>query len=165
MKNKEKHEFRSSAVLSLLGLVALSAILIAAPWNRQMKDTGVQIALQKAEIVGYQVVQIYREAIKVSLSSNKAAESSGRQPASIPTEGLHKNLRSVGTLGVDPWGQPYHYRILPSERAGFVRILVWSSGPNRKIESPELGIEDVAMIGHPTYAGDDIGVVLSMSQN
>lgn len=162
MKRKEKQQFRSSGLLSLLGLIVLSLTIIATPWNRHIEDSKTQIALQKAEVVGYQVVQVYREAIKVSLSSDKE---SGRQPASAHPMELVENLRNTGTVGKDPWGQPYRYRILPPKNSNALKILVWSTGPNKKVESVELTDEQKNVLGQPSYSGDDLGVLLSMSQN
>lgn len=163
MKNDKKREFRSSSILGLSGLLTLSAAMIAVPWNRQFQDSRVQAARQKAEVVGYQLVQIYRESIKVSLPSDKG---SSRGPASVqsPNQDPSRNLRSVGTMGVDPWGEPYHYRILSTGRDGSMRILVWSPGPNKKTETSKLENESVALMGQPDYSGDDIGVVVSVSQ-
>lgn len=164
MKTKEKQELRSSNMLALLGLLVLSAVMIAVPWNRQTQDSRVHTAMQKAEVVGYQVVQIYRESIKVSVSADTKPQGRGLASIQEPS-GFLQNLRNTGTMGVDPWGEPYHYRLLSSNKAGFMRVLVWSSGPNKKMETSELISEDVAQMGQPVYAGDDIGVVLSMSQN
>ena len=165
MKNEKKQEFKSSGVLTLLGLVGFSATIIAAPWNRQAQDSQVDIALQKAEVVGYQVVQIYREATKTKESS--IVKNGGRMPASVASTSPEDNLRSLGTMGTDPWGQAYHYRILPSlaDQPKKIRILVWSSGPNKKVETPDLENEDKKISAQPLYQGDDVGVVLSMSQN
>ncbi|MEK2643861.1 hypothetical protein [Bdellovibrio sp. BCCA] len=164
MKNEEKQEFKSSGVLALLGLVGFSTAIIATPWNRQMQDSRIETARQKAEVVGYQVVQIYREASKSHLHSNKVT---GRNPASVEeSKGINpENLRSTGTMGIDPWGQPYHYRILSTDSLGRVRILVWSAGPNQKIETADLDNEDAAVKEQPVYSGDDMGVLLSMAQN
>ncbi|MDG0814742.1 hypothetical protein [Bdellovibrio svalbardensis] len=162
MNNERKQEFKSSGVLTLLGLVGFSAAIIAAPWNRSHRDTEVDAALQKAEVVGYQVVQIYREAAKTSaLSFSK----SGRNPASVAPETTLESLRTTGTMGNDPWGQPFHYRILSAEKNKAMRILVWSSGPNKKADTAELENESKAISSQPIYVGDDIGVVLSMTQN
>ncbi|WP_415061262.1 hypothetical protein [Bdellovibrio sp.] len=158
MKNEEKQEFKSSGVLALLGLVGFSAAIIATPWNRQMQDSRAEIALQKAEVVGYQVVQIYREAAKNS-------HTSGRNPASVEEASTAENLRSTGLMGTDPWGMPFRYRILSSDKAGHVRILVWSSGPNKKAETVALDNEEVAVTAQPVYSGDDVGVLLSVTQN
>ncbi|QLY25662.1 hypothetical protein [Bdellovibrio sp. KM01] len=165
MKNEKNQEFKSSGVLTLLGLVGFSATIIASPWNQSAQDSETKAALQKAEVVGYQVVQIYREATKVSAAPKVA--SGGRSPASISpkVDGID-SLRSTGTMGTDPWGQPYHYRVLPNaEKNSNIRIVVWSSGPNIKVESKDLENEDTKISGQPNFSGDDVGVVLSMSQN
>ena len=160
MKNEEKQHFRSSGVLTLFGLLGLSAGIVATPWNKAMQDVGVDECRQKAEVVGYQVAQIFREA-----SRNKENKhlSEGREPASLGPVGL-ENTRTTGTMGFDPWGQPYRYRILASDSSQ-VRILVWSSGPNLKIETADLDDETKPLTKQPSYSGDDIGVVLSVSQN
>ena len=162
MKTEKKQEFKSTSVLTMLGLVGFSVTLIAAPWNRQSQDPDVDLALQKAEIVGYQVVQIYREAAKNSTVSNGKPDS--RMPASVAPDNL-ENLRTTGTMGSDPWGQPYHYRILSAENSKPIRLLVWSTGPNKKIDSPDFENEAKALPAQPVYGGDDVGVILSMSQN
>jgi type II secretory pathway pseudopilin PulG len=160
MKNQEKQEFKSSGVLTLLGLVGTSALIIATPWNQETQISRSENALQKAEVVGYQVVQIYREASR-SQGVFLDKSSKDRMPASAaPAE----PLRTTGTMGTDPWGQPYHYRILSASDAPKVRILVWSTGPNRKIETTELEDED-QQLQQPSYAGDDLGVILSVTQN
>jgi hypothetical protein len=165
MKHEKNQEFKSSGVLTLLGLLGFSATIIASPWNQSAQDSDTKAALQKAEVVGYQVVQIYREATKVSAAPKVA--SGGRSPASIgPAADAVDSLRSTGTMGTDPWGQPYHYRVLPSaEKNSNIRIVVWSSGPNARVESKDLENEDKKVSGQPVFGGDDVGVVLSMSQN
>ncbi|WP_413586020.1 hypothetical protein [Bdellovibrio sp. HCB274] len=165
MKHEKKQEFKSSGVLTLLGLVGFSATIIASPWNQSSQDVQTKAALQKAEVVGYQVVQIYREATKVSATPKVA--SGGRLPASVaPVSEPMDSLRETGTMGTDPWGQPYHYRVLPSaEHNSNIRIVVWSSGPNSKVESKDLENEEMKIVGQPSFGGDDVGVVLSMSQN
>jgi len=161
MKNQEKQEFKSSGVLTVLGLVGISALIIATPWNRKNADSPSENALQKAEVVGYQVVQIYREASR-SQTVFLDNSSQDRLPASAaPIE----PLRTTGTMGTDPWGQPYHYRILSAADAAKVRILVWSTGPNQKIETVALEDEEQSVPQQPSYAGDDLGVVLSVTQN
>lgn len=162
---EKKQEFKSSGVLTLLGLVGFSVMIIAAPWNRQYQDSDVDAALQKAEVVGYQVVQIYREASKSAAVSADRNGGRGRTPASINPEGNLENLRTTGTMGTDPWGQPYHYRILSAEKSKPMRILVWSDGPNKKPETPDLDNEAKKISSQPVFSGDDVGVVLSMTQN
>lgn len=158
MKYEIKQEFRSSSVLSLFGLVALSLVIISTPWNRQSQDPQAIAALQKAEVVGYQVVQIYREA-----SKNEGGGSS-RNPASVDDSVPLNQLRTTGTMGMDPWGMPYHYRILSSDKHR-IKILVWSSGPDKKVQTTSLDNENQPVPRSPNYLGDDVGVVLTVSQN
>ncbi|KHD88470.1 MAG: hypothetical protein OM95_08100 [Bdellovibrio sp. ArHS] len=164
MKNEQKQEFKSSGVLALLGLVGFSTAIIATPWNRQIQDSRTELARQKAEVVGYQVIQIYREAAKTTANSHAK---SSRIPASVAQETAlsPENIRSTGTMGLDPWGQPYKYRILSGHQAGKIRIVVWSSGPNQKVDTANLENEEIALKEQPVYSGDDVGVLLSMSQN
>lgn len=164
MKNEQNQEFRSSGVLAITGLIGFCLAIIATPWNRQMQDSRAEAAVQNAEVVGYQVVQIYREAAKTTSSLEK---NNSRKPASVAetTQISPESLRSTGTMGLDPWGAPYRYRILSSDTAGKVRILVWSTGPNQKVETTQLDNEEVAILGQPIYSGDDVGVLLSISQN
>lgn len=163
MKNEQKQELRSTGVLALLGLIGFSMAFIATPWNRQMTDTRNQAALQKAEVVGYQVVQLYREAARAAMLAPSNKEGSQRLPASAAP--LEEYIRTTGTMGQDPWGQPYHYRILSALPEGKIKILVWSKGPNQKVETAHLDDEGAKITGQPIYAGDDVGVLLSMNQN
>jgi len=158
MKYEIKQDFSSSSVLSLFGLVTLSLVIISMPWNRQSQDPQAIQALQKAEVVGYQVVQIYREAAKAESASGS------RSPASVDSTVPLSQLRTTGTMGMDPWGMPYHYRILSSEKQK-IRILVWSSGPNKRVESTSLDNENQPVPRTPNYSGDDVGLILTVSQN
>lgn len=164
MKTEQKQEFKSSGVLALLGLVSFSAAIIAVPWNKHTLDSKSEAAVQKATVVGYQVVQLYREAAQNSL---KPADPEPRSPASTEESPLLQgdHLRSTGTMGTDPWGQPYNYRILSSEGPDKVKILVWSGGPNKVKETSELEDEDKPLAVQPVYAGDDLGILLSVSHN
>ncbi len=159
MNTEEKQEFKSSGLLALLGLMGLSALIIVTPWNRHRVDPRNEEALQKAEVVGYQVVQIYREAL--ASSGVYLDKKTGRIPASAPSEGQ----RNTGIVGKDPWGQPYRYRILGADQDHKIRILVWSAGANGKVDSQDLDNEDKVLPHQPTYAGDDLGVILSVAQN
>ncbi|UOF00221.1 hypothetical protein [Bdellovibrio reynosensis] len=164
MKIEEKQEFKSTSVLALLGLVGFSFAIIATPWNRHMQDSKVETARQRAEVVGYQIVQIYREATRTAAPPESVG---GRKIASVAPDSAisMENLRTTGTMGNDPWGRPFRYRILSQDHSGKVRILVWSTGPNQKLESLDLEDEESAIKDPPLYSGDDMGVLLSMSQN
>lgn len=158
----KKQEVKSSSILVLLGLLGLCGIIIFTPWNRHMQDSQVGLAVQKAEVVGYQVIQIYNESLKGSQSKS---EKSARVPASVDSSAAFQagSIRSVGTMGQDPWGEPFHYRLLASDKPGYVRILVWSTGPNLRVESAQLEDEEKSIEGQPVYGGDDLGVTLTVN--
>lgn len=158
MKNKEKQQFRSSGVLTMLGLLGLSGAIIATPWNRSLQDSKSDECRQKAEVVGYQVAQIFREASKARVQKDSVDT---RGPASVAPMGL-ESQRSTGSMGLDPWGQPYKYRILSSTPT-HVRIVVWSSGPNKTAETLELDDEGTNLANRIAYVGDDTGIVLNVS--
>lgn len=148
----ENQELKSSGLLVIIGLVAFSSLLVVMPWNKGSTDSRVELARQKAEIVGYQLIQIYREA------SN---DNASRKPASSEAE----QLRLTGSLGQDPWGTPYRYRILnKSSQKETMKVIVWSVGSNGRVDTPALESEESEFGTQLVYGGDDIGVLLSMSQ-
>lgn len=152
---KENQEFKSTSLLLVLGLSALCLGVVTIPWNNHIQSKSAVLAVQKAEVAGYQIAQLYREATK----SKVVLGQNGRSPASIGTKSLE--LRETGTVGRDPWGEPYHYRFLSSEE-NQVKVLVWSAGPNQKVDTLDLDDEDKKIAGQPEYQGDDIGVVLTV---
>ncbi len=158
MNIKEKQQVRSSGLLTMMGLVALSLGIISVPWNKSFQTSQSDECRQKAEVVGYQVAQIFREASKNNLQKDKIGV---RGPASVGGDSLAE-ARSTGTMGLDPWGQPYRYRILSADPT-HVRILVWSAGPNAKVETAELDDESYSLPTRIAYAGDDTGIVLNVS--
>lgn len=166
MKNETKQELKSFGVLTVLGLLGFSVMVIAAPWKRFESNSNSEQALQKAEVVGYQVAQIFREATKpLSLSVSNPRSPGNRIPAS--TESKIEGIRSVGTISMDPWGQPYHYRILSFDKNRATKILVWSTGKNKISENPSFDDESsqIHVAVKPTFSGDDIGTLINVDHN
>ena len=63
-----------------------------------------------------------------------------------------------GQIGRDPWGHEFHYSILGNPSDPHPTIVVWSDGPNGKLESNIGEIDE----RHPKgfhFKGDDIGYV------
>lgn len=158
MKITKNQELKSSSMLLLFGLVIGCGAIIATPWNRTMNEDRSERALHRAEIVGYQIVQLYRESNK----DVNPASTHSRGPASVAPETV--DLRKVGTMGSDPWGQAFHYRILSTEQSK-LRILVWSLGPNQIGETVALDDEDAKIEAQPHFSGDDMGVVMNIPIN
>lgn len=158
MKNEQNQTLKSSSMLMLFGLVSISLLIISTPWNRAVTDNKTEKTMQRAEIVGYQLVQLYREASKSMHGNVKSA----RGPASTAID--ISDLRTTGTMGLDDWGQPFRYRILSTDQ-NKLRVLIWSSGPDKKVQTAELENEEVLLPVQPSFIGDDIGVVMAMSVN
>ena len=75
-------------------------------------------------------------------------------------EVLNKNSRGPASeqakaeISQDPWGAPYHYKILKDDKGG-MKVIVVSAGPNKKLESD---LDHIELKTH-VFGGDDIGFV------
>jgi hypothetical protein len=80
----------------------------------------------------------------------------GRSPASV-NESQVPPLTD-GQLGKDPWGRPYFYSVLGAVTDPNATIVVWSEGPNGKLESKidELNESNVVKF---RFKGDDVGYI------
>ncbi len=70
-----------------------------------------------------------------------------RGPASVSEDGS-------SLISEDPWGLPYHYKIIKNQSGG-MKVLVVSAGPNKKLESNLDKFDTQAQV----FGGDDIGFV------
>lgn len=101
-------------------MILLIGFLNSMIFNPEDEDKVFSKVKERAEILGYQVAQIYQDAIKT------------RPNSSI----LSRNLSSIsdvpdkksGVISLDPWGQPYHFKITDQEDSS-IKINVWSDGP------------------------------------
>lgn len=151
MKKETNRILKAKKAFLFAGVIGLFVALILPSWSRLRSEDKIVNAQRQAEVLGYQVFQIYREA-----SQLQAAEPvQGRSPASVPEDFLGR--RESGSIGGDPWGQPYRYKILKAERDQ-LKVQIWSAGPNKIFET-----EDHPGVAAEKYLGDDVGLVLSMS--
>lgn len=157
MKNSEIQVVRTSGAIVSIFLMILCGTVLFAAWARETGQEERQKALKKAEVVGYQIAQLFRESAEKDLTVSSVGT---RMPASAvaPDE-----FRRVGTMSLDPWGQPYQYRLLTTDPKGPMKVLVWSAGPNKTIESSHLKDEEGHLqIEQLSFMGDDLGVSLSL---
>lgn len=156
MKTKENQKLSYKNLVFMSSLAGLMGFMAIPSWTRQRDEDRVVNAKRHAEVLGYQVFEIYREAARNTHPAT--ASSSSRAPASAaPVEGESLNFREAGSIGNDPWGQPYRYKILSAQGAQ-MKVQIWSAGPNKLFET-----DDKAGVAAESYTGDDVGVVLSMS--
>lgn len=155
MKTKENQKLSYKNLVFMSSLAGLMGFMAVPSWTRQRDEDRVVNAKRHAEVLGYQVFEIYREA---AINTRPGVSNSSRTPASVaPVEGEPLNFREAGSIGNDPWGQPYRYKIL-SVQDKQMRVQIWSAGPNKLFET-----DDKAGVAAESYTGDDVGVVLSMS--
>lgn len=153
MKNQD---LKSSSLFVVIGLFILCSAIVTRPWSRNSDVRTSVIAVQKAEVVGYQIAELYR-----GTAAGGGGKNSDRGPASIKSEPIE--IRETGTVGKDPWGGAYHYRLFDAAESQ-IKIVVWSLGPNQKVDTLELDNEEKKLAGQPIYQGDDLGVVLTIRQ-
>lgn len=105
-------------------------------------------ARQMAESLAYQIRQQHEAALQPP---------AGRSPASVA------QLESVppltdGQMGKDPWGRPYFYTVLGNPTDQNTTVVVWSEGPNGKLDSKIDDLND-ANASSFHFRGDDIGFI------
>lgn len=139
-----------SCLAGLLGFTALPS------WTRQRAEERIISAKRHAEVLGYQIFEIYQQDGR---SSRGAEMLTSRSPASLRTTGGDSSgFRETGSIGIDPWSQPYRYKILSAVGGDQLKVQIWSAGSNKIFET-----QDKPGVGADTYNGDDVGIILSLS--
>jgi type II secretory pathway pseudopilin PulG len=167
-KMEKNQALRTSGIISVLSLVAVVAVMVLWPWSLDTKSIELVRAKQKAEVIAYQIVQIYKEAqvdvpqVQPEISQKRGLASVKASPA-ISAGGVLREFKNQGLMGVDPWGQSFQYRIINFEAGP--RLLVWSAGPNGVLDNQDFLSEDPHEALALPKAGDDVRVVLSIRGN
>ena len=129
--------FNSSNAMPLISFVAISALI----WTPAVKDN-----FEPGELA----------------TSSAPQRSAARAPASLE-ETSFEPLVPAGVLGVDPWGRPYHYKILDPLKSGKGQMLVWSSGPDGIAQTSAAKIASIQGAGSPVLSGDDVGIIVPIN--
>jgi hypothetical protein len=153
MKTKENQQVKTGNILGVIALVLILLIMICLPWGGYFHESKVLRARSKAEVLGYQLAQIYQENLKKTTESLKTSRS-------IASDSEMVEFKPEGLMGIDPWGQPYKY-IIQQVGSEQLRVLIWSMGPNQKDDS------DVADMQKNVSAAksDDVQIVLNIPVN
>lgn len=159
MKTKENQALSYKSTLFMCSLVGLLGFMAVPSWTKQRDEDRVVSAKRHAEVLGYQVFEIYREAAR----NTRPEVTNSRGPASVgPAELDAMHFKDAGSIGNDPWGQPYRYKILSANLQSAdepMKVQIWSAGPNKVFET-----DDKPGLAAESYIGDDVGLVLSMSR-
>jgi len=136
-KTKENQHFRSDDLLLSVGAIFLMLSLTIPIMNRSVE--------------GEKIHKAKREIRYMSVELMTSHSTFGRDPASVwPQVEAESHL--------DPWGEPYMVHVLRDEKGSETHLLVWSLGPNRRLDSD---FHD-KKIGAINFQGDDLGAVYSL---
>lgn len=173
-KSKENRSFGTFDSVAVIALGCVVAMICGTIVYEMMQDDSGLRARRGAEALAHQMVAVgfgasEPEELVVDLEKasfedhspdQKLKADGGRSPASIRPPSATQISPSEGSLGRDPWGRPFHYKVFRSTDGEPIRILVWSSGPNKRSETHADPIE-VASSGELEqpirFGGDDIG--------
>lgn len=160
MKNKENQEFKSSGVILVLCLVGLCLFVAIAPWSPAEKVGKTGAAKQKAEVVGYQILQSYKT---FEASKSTKADYQKRGVASV-SESSGEVFKDQGVIGSDPWGRSYSYKLHkvsePNSTEQKPVLLVWSKGEDGIDNSYSEFNSGLSANQQIEFLYDDIGVIL-----
>lgn len=164
MKNNKIHIVRTSGLIGVLVLGAITAAMIFNMSGRETKQTELARAQNKAEAIAYQIVEIYKMAKVEVPVENTPAQRRGLASVQSAVEagGILKEFKNQGTMGIDPWGHSYQYRILATNSAE-PQLIVWSLGPNGALDN-QVFMEDSNEAALAPLQGDDIRVQLPLSE-
>ena len=160
-KAKKNQKFGTSDLVTLIALAGLAITITWTIIQDALRDDRPERARLGAEALAHQMVTggfsliDSANADDPSTGGNRAVASDPKAASgNAPTLSLFE-----GTLGRDPWGKAYRYKLLRSSEGSPLRILVWSDGPNTK---PDTQVDDFAVAssgvgGSFRFSGDDIG--------
>lgn len=117
-ENKENQGVTSLSILTVLLVLAGCALLLK-PLYAPKTESLAEKARMKADGLAYQLLEINSQLRQ------------GRGPASESSESSYSEMqgKTEGTLGTDPWGQPFNFKVVKTAAAS-PRIVVWSKGPD-----------------------------------
>lgn len=160
--SKSNQRFTGSDAFSVvvLGLTTLGIALSIL--TEAFQDDTRERAQAKAESLAHQMASA-KLAVSEEMPDSAKIPSSNRGPASVSKDSATQSVLSQfeGKLGLDPWGQPFHYKLLRSAENKTLRIVVWSNGPD-KIPNTNFPQDEAEMVSPRTklsFQGDDVGYV------
>lgn len=121
MNLKQNREFRTFDALLVIVFIGLVGGVLSSVFQNSLPENKVQLAKFRAESLAHQIVDY------AQMKENTSNLSSDRNPSSVgeqQEEGFA--LSETGTIGLDPWGQPYQYRLLMNEKNKLIGVAVWS---------------------------------------
>lgn len=152
MSNHQKNQpFGTLDLIMLVVLCGTVSSVVGASVAGLLHDDRPARARAAAESLADQIRAQHDQAV----ASFRAAAAGDRAPASV---GDSVPPLTDGQMGKDPWGRPYFYTVLGNPTNANSTIVVWSEGPNGKLESKidELTEQNVHDFH---FKGDDVGFI------
>jgi hypothetical protein len=154
--------FKTWDTLGVFGGLVLMALVIIGAFQGAFVDKNVKQAQREAESLGNQIIAGGLKNLPTEGQTGNRAVASIRMASSASSQMTRWGvMRLEGTIGKDPWGQKFNYKIIPDSEKNQVIFMVWSNGPNKKKETTTKSA--VAMLPKKTgklqFSGDDIGNV------
>jgi hypothetical protein len=116
--SKENQSFKSFDVIAIVVLLVLGIFFYTNPFNNNSDKESVKNSKSKAEILGYQIAQIYRDQLLEETQTSK------RGPASAKVD-----FKKEGLIGSDASGKPFKYKIL-EEGPNTLRVILTNKNDN-----------------------------------
>ncbi len=151
-RQKNQH-FGTLDLIALVVLCGTVSSVVGAAVAGFLHDDRPTRARTMAESLAYQIRHQHDSAL---VSLLHGSDESGRAPASVSDASVPP--LTDGQMGKDPWGRPYFYTVLGLPTDPNSTIVVWSEGPNGKLESKideltEVNVRDFH------FRGDDVGFI------
>ena len=159
-KDSKKQGFTTFDTVMVLALGFTALGISASIMSESLRDDRMDRARFGAETLAHQIAS-GGLALGEPDAKNESPTQRGPAPVSQSEPGL--GLYD-GTLGKDPWGQPYHYKLIRGSDGRAARIFVWSDGADQKANT-RLEDNDIALSGpieKVEFSGDDVGFVYDL---
>lgn len=161
----KKHRFRSiDVVIVTLLIVFIVGSGIAIVQHKSTQDPK-DLALRMAENISSQLLNLDRKKFHTGVDN---ASKNQRRPSGESEAQQAYRLGSEGTIGHDPWGQPFQYRFVEGEKGQWSHLIVWSAGPDSRLEKAISEWSTRELVGfrsgqQQVHMGDDVGLVIALS--
>ncbi|MCB0348394.1 MAG: hypothetical protein KDD37_06135 [Bdellovibrionales bacterium] len=150
-KSKQYQGFTTIDLLTFVATVVAAIVITVPILMKQSSKRAQDVATSKAEEISKSLF----EEVQVQIRSIEQSQNA-RSMASVSSHALSWE----GVVSVDPWGNPYHYRVLRDIYGKPTHLVVWSVGSNSRQDTLENDFDVIS--GMVKFTGDDIGYIRNL---
>lgn len=121
----------------LMALIVVVGVISTAIVARRSSHSEEERAFRLAENISLQLMNLSVSKFQQKTEKNYRGLASLQGPdgeASRAGSDGTKSLGSEGTIGRDPWGNPFRYKFVENGEGEWSYLIIWSSGPDSKME-------------------------------